>query len=371
MPVFSGSPIGYTVPRAAGNMIALNGGEVSVLGPEPGWYAVQLNKYHTLQCYDPITMTWRAVGSSNEGSYIETVWSDGTNYRIANQSGCVVGAFITNNGSGYTSAPTVTASTGNSIWKAVVGGAVSTTVTITNGGAAYTYPPSVVFSSPPPGGLQATGYVSIAQLSGGVVSGVTVVDQGAGYLTPPTITFLNDSRELQEPNLSDGYGAAAVASLTGAGTITALQCLDHGNAQATVASIPTLSFSGGGGTLAAATAIMNLAVNTLPTLTNAGAALSGSWANITAFDAFPTGSPTISNPSFMGSLIFTRPCQIKEAISGAALTNANSVVLDGGCYTGLPLPFITTQTTSTAVTTSPVVALTVGAVSGASFVMPI
>jgi hypothetical protein len=371
MPAFNAGPIGYTVPRAAGNMIALNGGETYVLGPEAGWYAVQLSKYHTIQCYDPITTTWRAVGSSNEGSYIETVWSDGINYRVANQSGCVIGAFLTNNGSGYTSAPTVTASAGSSKWLAVVGGAISTTVTITNGGVGYSYPPTVIFSAPPPGGIQATGYVSIAQLSGGVVSGVTVVDQGAGYLTPPTVTFQNDPRELQSPNISDGYGAAAVTALTGAGTITALQLIDHGVAQLTMSSIPTLSITGGGGTSAAATAIVNIAVNALPTLSNAGATLPGSWAQITAFDAFPTGSPTISNPSMYGNLIFSRPCQIKEAISAGALTNTGSVILDGGLYTGLPLPFVTVQASQTAITTSPVVTLAAGAVVGTSFVMPV
>ena len=59
--------------------------------------------------------------------------SDGQNYRLANLTGCPVGALMTNVGSGYTSAPTVAASAGSSAWTAVVGGAINSTVTVTTG----------------------------------------------------------------------------------------------------------------------------------------------------------------------------------------------------------------------------------------------
>ena len=372
MPLLNVGPVQAFAPRQGWNSICLNAGETFLL--TGGVSQVQLAKYHNFQAYDPITTTWRAAGSSNEGSMIESIWSDGLNYRLANQTGCVVGAYLINNGSGYTSAPTVAASSGGSKWTAVVGGAISTTVTITNGGLGYAYPPLVVFSEPSSPGIQATGYAAI---SNGVVTGVTVVDQGAGYIAPPTVTFLNDPRELQLPNVQDGYGAAAATALTGAGTITALLCTDHGaSLGASVGALPTLTFTGGGGSSAAATAIMNLAVTALPTLSAAGATLPGTRALITSIDAPPTGSPTISNPSLYTNLIFSRSCQISEAIAGAALTNTGSIILDGGCHAGIPTPMIQLTPSQTAITTTPVVALTVGGITGAtagnvSFVLPV
>ena len=352
-----------SVNRDVSNAWSLGSGQVRILGPEQGWYQLQVNKYHTLQAYDPVTQTWRAVGSSNEGSFIETVWSDGLNYRIANQTGCPVGALLTNAGSGYTSAPTVTPSAGGSIWKAIVGGALSTTVTITNGGIGYTYPPIVLIQNPPNGGIQATAYCT---LTSGSVSSVTIVDQGAGYTQPPQIVFINDPREGIN-NIPTGYNAAAVASLTGAGTVTAVLMLDHGQGNQT--SLPTLAFSGGGGSSAAATVIMNWAITAVPTVTTAGAGLSGSFANVTAIDNYPTTAPAYTNPSLYNSLVSTRAASIRMAISAGGLTATGSTVLDGGCYTSAPIANI--MPTASVVTTAPAVTFAVGGVAGASYVMPI
>ena len=351
-----------SVNRAPSNAVALASGQVQLLGPEPGWYQINVNKYHTLQHYDPVTTTWRAVGSSNEGSFIETVWSDGINYRLANQSGCPVGALLTTAGSSYTTAPTVTASAGGSIWKAVVGGAVSTSVTVVTGGSLYTYPPIVWITPPGPGGIQATGYCT---LSSGAVSSVTIVDQGAGYSQPPTIVFLNDPREGLN-NIAYGYGASAVATLTGAGTVTAVLMIDHGQGGQT--ALPTLAFSGGGGSSAAATVIMNWAITAWNPGTP-GAGLAGTFANVTAIDNYPTTAPAYTNPSLYNTLIATRPANIRAAISAGALTLTGSTILDGGCYTSSPIYNV--LATASVVTTAPVVTFTLGGVAGTSYVMPV
>ncbi|MDE2096572.1 MAG: hypothetical protein KGL39_04940 [Patescibacteria group bacterium] len=362
MPLLSSGPLTGNVNRLGSNVIALNSGQAFVLGPEPGWYAINVNKYHTIQQFDPITGTWRSVGSSNEGSFVETVWSDGVNYRVVNQSGCVVGALLTNAGSNYTSAPLVTPTPAGSIWKAIVGGAVSTTVTVTNGGIGYTYPPIVTFSPPPQGGgIQATGY---ATLTSGVVSSITVVDQGAGYLSPPQITLTNDPREGLN-NIASGYNAAAVASLTGAGTVTAVLMLDHGPGNQS--AITTLAFSGGGGSSAAATAIMNWAITAWNPGTP-GAGLAGTFANVTAIDNYPTTAPAYTNPTLYNSLFSTRPANIRAVVSGGALTLAGSTILDGGCYTSSPIYNVVP--TASVVTTAPVVTFTLGGVVGASYIMP-
>jgi hypothetical protein len=60
------------------------------------------------------------------------------------------------------------------------------TITITNGGSGYTSAPTVTFSPAPAGGTTATG---TAILTNGVVTGVTFTSVGSGYITAPTVTF--------------------------------------------------------------------------------------------------------------------------------------------------------------------------------------
>ena len=343
-----------TLRGVATNVLSLAPGGVSTVVPA-GDYVLQLSRYSTLQQQDPITGIWRGIGSSGAGALIEDVYSDGVNYRIANQSGCVVGALLTNAGSGYTSAPTVTASAGNSIWRAIVGGAVSTTVTVTNGGVNYTYPPVVQFSTPPTGGIQATGYCA---LTSGVVTSVTVTDQGAGYTSAPTITFVNDPREGVN-GTTVGYNAAAVATLTGAGTVTGLLCLDHGLPQT---SLPTLAFSGGGGSSAAATAIGSFAITGIAVST-AGAGLAGTIARVTAEDAFSTTASAYVNPTTQSNLVTTRSADIKTPITGGGVTATGAVIFDGGVYSNVsPTPLVIP--TASVVTTAPVVTFTFGGVAG-------
>jgi hypothetical protein len=88
-------------------------------------------------------------------------------------------------------------------------------VTITNGGGSYVTDPTVEFEEPPPGGTQATG---TAVRTGGEVTGVVIVNAGSGYVTAPTITFTGGG----------GTEAAATAVLDGAaGSNTAVQFKDY------------------------------------------------------------------------------------------------------------------------------------------------
>lgn len=362
MPLFSGSGLTPSLKGVTSNVVALKAGQVQILYPA-GWYAVSAGLYTTIQQQDPITQIWRNIGGGSTRAGIEYIYSDGTSYRLANQNGCIVGAAITNVGSGYTSAPTVTASAGGAIFKAIVGGAVSQTVTVTNGGTNYTYAPSVQFSVPPAGGVQATGYCT---LTSGVVTSVTVVDQGAGYASAPTIVFTNDPREGINGNTT-GYNAAAVATLTGSGTITAILCLDHGNPIAFTAnsatSLPTLSFAGGGGSSAAASPIMNWSINSIVSSGyNAGAGITATAAQITGMEVVNgTVNSTVLNPTIQRGLVRLRQAVIYNATTGSALGayNTATTVFDGGCYTGTPLPAITLSA-STTVTTAPVVTFCMG-----------
>ncbi len=360
MSLFSGPGLNTSLNGLASNAVALSAGQTQVLSPA-GWYMINLGLYSELQQLDPITGIWKNVGGNSNNGGVHFIYSDGNNYRLANQTGCAVGALITNAGSGYTSAPTVTASAGSSIWSAIVGGALNTTVTVTNGGTGYTYPPSVVIAAPPAGGIQATGTCTI---SAGAVATVTITNQGAGYTSPPQITFVNDSRELKNAALSTGYGASAVATLTGSGTITGLLCTDHGTA---LTAVPTLSFSGGGGSSAAATAIMCWTITAYAAGT-AGAGLAGTVAQITAEDAFPTTAAAYTNPQTQANLVETRQANIKAPISGGGITATGQVIYDGGIYTSVPTPLVIP--TASVVTTAPVVTFTMGGVSDFSYVSP-
>ena len=354
---FGGAGLGLTLKGVPTNVVDLVAGQVQTI-PAGSWM-VRTGLYSSIQQLDPISGIWRTIGGGVNGGGAEFVQSDGVNYRIANQTGSAVGAQITNAGTGYTSAPVVTASAGSSIWKAFVGGAVNTTVSITNGGTAYTYPPQVLFSTPAPGtGIAASGF---ATLTGGVVTGITVVDQGAGYVTAPTITIVPDPREGVN-GVVQGYNATAVCTLTGAGTVTGLVCLDHG--QGTLTAVPTLAFAGGGGASAAATAIMCWSITAFAVGT-AGAGLAGANAQITALDIPPTTAAIYSNPStqwgtntYNWGLVRQRPANIIGTVTAGAITVTTPRYLDGGIYTTAPVAIVNANASVT--TTAPVVTVTMG-----------
>jgi hypothetical protein len=331
MPLFfGGTGVTTDLQGQVTNQITLQAGQVYPL--PNNWFEVRTGKYTVIQEYDPILGAFRSPGGGTTVAGMERIKGDGNNYRLANQTGCAVGALLTNGGTGYTSAPTVTASAGGSIWRAIVGGAISTTVTVTNGGSGYTYPPILLIAAPPPGGVQATGYCT---LSAGAVSTVTVTDQGAGYASAPIITFQNDPREGVN-GVATGVNASAIATLTGAGTVTSVICLDHGTPLTT---LPTLAFSGGGGASAAATTIMCWSI----TAYNISATTAGSGyaapVIISAYGGFPATSPAYTNVSTQSQLMKGRAGQIIGALSGTALTATGQVVNDGGVYPGAPTFF--------------------------------
>lgn len=328
MPLFfGGSGVIPDLKGYATNVVSLQPGECYPLPND--WFEVKLGGYTVLQEYDPIQQAWRGCGTGSKDGNIKRIKGDGNNYRLANQTGCIVGATVTTVGSGYTTPPTVTASAGGSLWRAVVGGAVNTSITVTTGGSNYTYPPNVLFSVPPAGGVQATGYATI---SGGAVTSVTVLNQGAGYSSPPTVTFQNDPREGQN-GVGAGSGAAAVATLTGAGTITALICIDHGSSLGnSQTALPSLTFSTGA---AAATPIMCWSVQAYRiSATTAGSGYAAP-VIISGYDTVPSGA-AYTNPLVQDNLVSERDCRIVGALSGTALTATGQTVLDGGMYVGLP-----------------------------------
>lgn len=93
---------------------------------------------------------------------------------------------LTNPGSGYIGIPTVFVSGPGLATAAISTGAIGI-VTITSGGSGYTTTPTVTFSSPPSGGVVATGEAVIS--SAGTVTAIRISDAGVGYTEAPTITI--------------------------------------------------------------------------------------------------------------------------------------------------------------------------------------
>lgn len=331
------------------NSFALGSGETQVI-PAGQWY-VTTGPYSFTQTKDPITGLWRTMAQTpNVQRFVN---SDGVNVRVANLSGCAIGAFITNVGSGYTSAPTVTASAGSSAWTAIVGGAINTTVTITTAGAGYSHKPILLIEPPPAGGVQAT---AVAAVTAGAISSVTVIDQGAGYTSAPGITVVPDPRDTVTTP------AVLTTALTGSGTITAILCTDQGTP---LTAVPTLTISGGGGASGAATAVMCFA-GTGFTVDNGGAVYGNAQPFlVTAAGGRVAGAAgAVVNPSTGVGLLTPRTGFITgTSTAGGAVTATGAVVEDGGLFSRVPTGFVTAAGTAALPTTTAIVTITVGGVN--------
>lgn len=319
----------------------------SQLIPAGSW-GVGTGLYSSLQEYDPVTGIWRNIGNDS-GTTFRWINSDGVNFRIANQTGQVVGALVTTAGAGYTSSPVVTDNGGTATYSAIIGGAVSTSTTISNGGSSYTYPPSLQVSAPGNPGVQAT---MTCTISAGAINAVTVVNQGAGYTSAPTVSVINDPRD------TTGKNAVITTTLTGSGTVTAVVVTNGGTA---VTSVPTLTFTGGGyTTTAAATAIMCF-TTTAYTVTSSGSGYVGN-VLITGLGGFPSTSPSYTNTYIQSLLVRQRPALYAGAIATTNITATGQTLYDGGIFPGVPTGYVSGYT-GTSATSAAQVSFSVGGVT--------
>jgi hypothetical protein len=118
----------------------------------------------------------------------------------------IASARITNQGSGYTSPPffSVTGGGGSITFGTVTASFTVKSFTVTNGGSGYSQAPSV---SP---GLA----VAVVE---GAVSSVQVTSAGLGYQTPPAVSF------------GGGIDAVATATIDSLGRVTAVQIINGGS----------------------------------------------------------------------------------------------------------------------------------------------
>ncbi len=350
--------IGFT---AASNSISLAPGQAIQI-PAGDWM-VDLGKYSMLQYQDPTnyaaidqtTGCWRTI-RSQRGTF--PVRSDGVNFRIINLTGCVVGAVVTGGGSAYVQATTtVTPSTGNSEWQAIVGGRVAA-ITCSAVGANYGIAPIVTISAPTSPGVQAT---AVASISAGAINGFTIVNQGAGYASAPSVTITQHPMDPYLGTTTALTAAVAASSLTGSGTVSAIFCTNNG---AAVASSMTLTIAGAG-TSATADPVF---LGTITALT-ASTLGSGSYtaANVLTSGGVP-GSNTFTNPAIELQDFIPRQAQATFVVAGGAIGAAT--IVDGGLYLKAPTVAIV-PSGGVIVTNAPAATATLGGANDTVIVQPL
>ena len=322
-------------PDAPTNIIALSPGDTLPI-PAGDWY-VNLGQYNVLQFLDPVTNTWTMGPNAAWQGGHQFVLSDGFNCRVANLTGCAVGAVVTAIGSGYVQATTtITPSEGNSTWVPIVGGQLAVsgaTIATGAGGAGYGIAPEVFIPAPPPasnnpngvGGIQASAWAAIAS---GTVSGVSFTNPGAGYSSGVTVV-LNPSPN--DPNLSTGITACTVVfTLTGSGAITGALCTNNGAPLADPNAF-TLTVGGVGSTATLThTALQTV---TAASVSGAGSGYGTVSALLTTVGGVPSTGGISNNPDGLGLSWRPRPAQIGLAVTGTSTLGTQlGTIYDGGLF---------------------------------------
>ena len=179
--------------------------------------------------------------------------NDDINDFSSTTGGIVTSVLMGNNGSGYTSVPTVafaappgvggTTATGT----ATLSGGAVTAVAVTTAGAGVATTGATIAFSPPQvvGGTTATGTVTV-DAGTGAITGIVITSGGTGYTAAPTATLAN----LGTPTTAPVLGAVTIL----ASSVTGITVTNPGAGYGTTA--PAITITGGGGTGATATAII-------------------------------------------------------------------------------------------------------------------
>ena len=96
VPIAVGAGESFILPAGQGVVGAFGGISTPQIGtnnPLSGQYFLQLGQYTTLQMYDSGMNYWQNIDVSPYA--LITISSDGANFRVANTTGCPVGAVIT------------------------------------------------------------------------------------------------------------------------------------------------------------------------------------------------------------------------------------------------------------------------------------
>lgn len=362
------------VPQLNGtNIISLGGGGTVIVNS--GYVIIDPGQYSFVQEFDPIMQMWSlwATSDQNGQTYLN---SDGFNFRVVNPTGCTVGVNVTNGGAGYVAGtpPAVTFSSGGAIATAIVGGALGTitlfsssSLTVTSGaGANFTYAPIVSIQAPPQGGVPATAIANLSgtQLNNG--SPFTIVNQGAGYVSPPLIQII--------PNPADPSTtirpASAVATLTGATSVTAVLVTNYGNGA--LGGVPLCTIAAPtAGTQATGQAIVALSTTAFA-ITQGGSGYGTSPTTVMSVGGLQSGG-AFTNPNIQTGIYLPRPAQylaqVSTGASGGSVTASGQLIVDGGIFQNAAVGFVATQ--NGGVTTGATGTFTFGANTDTVTIQPI
>lgn len=320
----------YNAPYdAPSNHIGIAPGAALPIPSGSQQWLIRTGRYSGVQWLDPVTGIWRGYESTH--AVLQQFSSDGVTRRIANLTGCPVGAVIAGGGSGFAQATaTITANIGGSTWQPIVGGAL-TVSTVSTVGANYSMPPFVFIPVPPSPGVPATAHATIAS---GTVASVVLDDVGAGYTSAPTAVILANPTD---PNFGTITQATVVLAIDSAfsGKITAALCTNNGASLSTLSAL-TLTAAGGAGTGATVTPVILQTVTTA-TVTAGG----GGWGNaaapagITSLGGTPASVSAVGNPMVEWTKWVPRQAQISTTTSAGGGITADTII-DGGLFVGIP-----------------------------------
>jgi len=201
-----------------------------------------------------ITLTGPGTGATFSISVDSSVQEEGGSAPTATaviSGGGITGITLANNGSGYTSAPTVSIipaagdqGTGASATAVLSGGPIQT-ITLTSGGANFVSP---VVSITGGGG---SGAVAHATVVSGVITAIVVDAGGTGYTSNPTVTITD---------AGGGSGAVINTITRGASTVTSITINSAGGGYR---AYPTVTLSGGTTGTAATVGAVTIGPSTL------------------------------------------------------------------------------------------------------------
>ena len=190
---------------------------------------------------------------------------------ISSGSGSVLSIGMTNIGTGYTSIPQVVIGAPNlsNGVQAIAGATIQSggvvAISVTTPGSGYTSAPSVTITGG--GGANAA---ANAVVDTGIVTSISLMEAGSGYTSAPTVTLVGGG----------GTGATAVAGLTTFAQGTVGITVTNGGSNYINAANTVVTITGGGGTNAAGTAILAGGQVTEVIMTNPGTGYTNA-ANIT------------------------------------------------------------------------------------------
>ena len=358
-----------------------NGVPCTASGSGSGWYTTVDNSQSSSAPWNltsPLQAKWTRITlkgnnmtpvpvNGNSATSTQVCWDghrqivrpSGYNYHCAPISSSVATITLTNPGSGYTSAPTVslTGGGGSGAAASVIGGAIPNgqvgSVTVTAPGSNYTSAPTVTFSGG--GGSGAAATAAIQPMNGRPVASLNLTSAGQQcYVSasPPSVTITGGG----------GKGASGTATVAaGANCLYSLQVTANCKKNQTVA----ITISGGDGSGATVGTLSSpngsgstVTVSGSPVVVNPGSGYSGSTLTVTA----GTTSPNVDCTNVTSIATFGNVVQSLNLIAGGtSYTSEPAVALGGGAGSGVAAPTATSTLGAPAANAGQVIAVNVTA----------